>query len=295
MNSTERNALLSSWIQPSSQNEEQQQERAQRMVEEAIAAKSVLDTVSKKIYAKGSYPNNTNVRNDSDVDIVVECQHPFFSEKASGITLTNTSSYEGVWTRSYWRECIIYALVDKFGASSVDTTGKIAIEIAAVTGSRPSIDVVPSFLYKRSITYDTAIEGTCVWTTDSKKVVNWPNQQLVNGRQKNTDSGGRYKRFVRALKNAENVLAANGAIAELPSYFMECLVWNVDNGILQYGDLEQGFKLTLAEIYGAVTNETRRSTLQEPNKIKPLFGNQKWAPEDAEKLVLEIWGYLDYA
>lgn len=57
--------------------------------------------------------------------------------------------------------------------------------------------------------------------------MNWPQQQLKNGRSLNTQTNHRYKKYVRALKNAESFLAAAGTIDELPSYFMECLVFNV--------------------------------------------------------------------
>ena len=50
---------------------------------------------------------------------------------------------------------------------------------------------------------------------------NYPAQQLANGRAKDTATGGRYKKYVRALKTAENLLAAEGVIDDLPSYFRQ--------------------------------------------------------------------------
>lgn len=80
-------------------------------------------------------------------------------------------------------------------------------------------------------------QGSCVFPSDGgAKIVNWPIQQLDNnGRAFNTRSGGRYKYFVRALKNAENTLVAEGSIDSLPSYFMECLVYNVPASTLASG------------------------------------------------------------
>jgi hypothetical protein len=293
MNSAQRNELLSKWIQPSSANEQLQQERAERMVNEAIAAWPAFDDISVKAYAKGSYPNNTNVRYDSDVDIVVECHEVFFYDDIDVYGM-NIAPYDGPWGASTWRTEVVAAMCKKFGTSSIDTSGKIAIEISAVPGSRPSIDVVPSFLYRQYKNFGQVEEGSCVYTTDLNQVVNWPNQQLTNGKSKNTITGGRYKRFVRALKNAENTLVDTGAIAPMPSYFMECLVWNVPNNVLQHGDLEQGFRESLAVLYRGVTDIFVRNAWSEPNMIKPLFDEQKWTPEDAEKLLIETWNYLDY-
>lgn len=72
MTAADRQALLARWIKPSSESEKNRQDRAWRMVCDAIDAHPAFDGVDRRIYAKGSYPNNTNVARDSDVDIVVE-------------------------------------------------------------------------------------------------------------------------------------------------------------------------------------------------------------------------------
>lgn len=125
--------------------------------------------------------------------------------------------------------------------------------------------------------------------------MNWPAQQLANGRLKNTATGGRYKKFARALKNAENTLLKNGTIGELPSYFMECLAWNVANDTLCRGnDLSTGFRATLYELWDALDND-RTNEWTEPNDIKYLFrSGQSWTPAEAKNLVLKTWNYLDY-
>lgn len=67
MSESERGDLLSRWIKPSSEDEHVQQDRAQRMVTDAVKRHDTLKTASLHIYTKGSYANNTNVRRDSDV------------------------------------------------------------------------------------------------------------------------------------------------------------------------------------------------------------------------------------
>lgn len=228
MTKADREALLSSWIKPSSDNEKGQQDRAERMVRDAINAWPTFEDVSLAIYTKGSYPNNTNVRADSDVDVVVECLECSYFDYAHGVTATPGvgSRYEGEWTKERWREEVGNALIKAFGEDDVDLTGKVAQNVAAVNGSRPSADVVPSFNYYRYLDggRSSYYNGSCVFDTSGKKIVNWPNQQLANGRKKNTDTGNNYKRFVRALKRCENQLVDLGRLDEIPSYFMECLI-----------------------------------------------------------------------
>lgn len=66
---------LAGWTGPSSPTEQDKQERTERMIREAIDEHDGFDGYRSdfSIYTKGSYANNTNVKSDSDVDIVVEC------------------------------------------------------------------------------------------------------------------------------------------------------------------------------------------------------------------------------
>lgn len=300
MTKDEREALLSSWIKPSSDSEKDQQDRAERMVRDAINSWSAFEGTSLMIYTKGSYPNNTNVRTDSDVDVVVECHECSYYDYAHDVTPKpgSGSPYQGEWTKERWREEVGKALVYAFGESDVDLTGKIAQNVAAVPSSRPSADVVPSFDYYRYLDADrnAYYNGSCVFDTNGKKVINWPDQQLKNGRKKNTDTGGSYKKLVRALKRCENRLVEMGKIDELPSFFMECLVWNVGDSTLSSGvDLQSGFRATLVEMWVALDDGTAQENWVEPSNLKWLFkGDKKWTVDDGKSLVLATWGYLEY-
>jgi hypothetical protein len=270
------------------------------MVTDAVKGHSALTSAKSYVYTKGSYANNTNVRRDSDVDIVVECQSHSAYDYMPGQdppTAKAATPDNSEWSSpARFRHEVIAALTASFGASSIDTTGKVAIAIAPVPGSRPSIDVVPSydyFLYNDS-QKNSWRRGSCVFPTSGNRIVNWPDQQLENGRAKNQRTGSRYKNFVRALKNAENALVKAGTINEKPSYLMECLVWNVKDATLKSGNLSDGFRGTLFELWqGLDKNNTDDWT--EPNDIKYLFkGDKKWTVDDAKSVVLETYRYLEY-
>ena len=306
MSPSERDSVLVQWIKPSSDNEKVQQERAIHMVTEAINSRDAFEDSDIEIYAKGSYRNRTNVRLDSDVDISVELKDCMYYEYFRDVDTSQAPTatpYSGGWTPDKWRAEVIAALEEYFGSSSVDTTGKIAINIPAVAGSRPSIDIVPSFDFTR---YDDAAQtpsrasnGSCVFPKGSyTKTVNWPQQQYDNGVLKNDNTGRRYKRFVRALKNSENVLVKAGLIEPLASYLMECLIYNVDNYYFNVttDDLEQSFgRVLLALRERLKLDETE--PMVEPNELKYLFrGDKKWTIKDAIGLVdntLSFMGYLN--
>src|SRR5665213_2253732 len=132
----ERADLLSLWIKPSSESEKVQQDRAEMMVRKAVAARSKLVQSGLLVYTKGSYPNNTNVRIDSDIDVVVELRECSYYDYKVGVSPSTEppAPYKGDWTPKTWREEVKSALEAEFGSSSIDGTGNIAINVNAVPG-----------------------------------------------------------------------------------------------------------------------------------------------------------------
>ncbi|MFF2721419.1 hypothetical protein [Streptomyces sp. NPDC058011] len=287
----ERLALISKWKGPPGPSEKRRLERAEDMVQAAIDRHAAFRDVKIDVKAKGSYPNNTNVRGDSDVDIKVQLNECFYYD---GKILAGPY-YTGPWTKDVLRNEVYAALDAAFG--NVDSDHNIAFYVPEVPGSRPSTDVVPCFKY---VLYDGAApdgkyEGSVVFGRDGKKIVNWPELQFTNGRAKNTATHQRYKFVVRVLKNVENDLTAEGVIEALPSYFSECLIYNVPNSVFLNGDLDDAVRACLAEVYRQLDSATERQLMKEPNEVKMLFGaEQKWSEQHALDLILYGWRYLNY-
>jgi hypothetical protein len=309
MSEADRTALLDRWVLTSSSTEQDRMERAERMIVNAIDAHKPFDGYrgSFRVYAKGSYANETNVRLDSDVDIVVESHHSYYddflSPELQQASPPNTSwqPYEGPWVPSVWRAEVETALKNYFGASDVDTSGEVAITIKEKPGSRPSADVVPAYKYLR---YDSADrrqvnQGSKVFKKTSGSLVNWPAQQLENGNAKNGRwrTNGRYKQFARALKNGENALVDAGLMDEKPSYFMECLAYNLPDAELTQGSTTSAwFRWSLAWLFNNLRPaEYVQQNWAEPNELKYLFhSSQKWSVEDGRELARKLWDYLEY-
>lgn len=289
----ERLALISKWKSPPGPSEERRLKRAEDMVRAAIDQHAAFHGANVHVEAKGSYPNNTNVRGDSDVDIKVQLNECFYYD--GQVPILAGPDYTGPWTKDVLRREVYAALDAAFG--NVDSDHNIAFYVPEVPGSRPSTDVVPCFKY---VLYDGAApdgkyEGSVVFGRDGKKIVNWPELQFTNGRAKNTATHQRYKFVVRVLKNVENDLTAEGVIEALPSYFSECLIYNVPNPVFLDGDLDDAVRACLAEVYRQLDSATERQLMKEPNEVKMLFGvEQKWSEQDALDLILYGWRYLNY-
>ncbi|WP_328614567.1 hypothetical protein OHS18_42110 [Amycolatopsis sp. NBC_00355] len=285
---------------PSSDYEKDKQDRAERMVRNAVDSWASENDIGVRYLPKGSYANNTNVRLDSDVDIAVIHQGFHYyddgelldSDKINGSGVS-IKHFDG----SSFRTSLGASLKSRFGAAC-DNTGKTAIELAENTG-RVKADIVPSYEFWKYY-YDSSWNvrhhvGNKVYRLDGSSVVNYPEQQLVNGREKNNKTGGRYKDAVRILKNVENELVAAGKIEALPSYFMECLMYIVPNDY--FGDkgvtpLVTDFRNATAHIFSKVKAGETGAGLFEPNGIKPLFSaSQPWTLVDASNLVLQAWSY----
>ncbi|WP_260639419.1 nucleotidyltransferase family protein [Streptomyces angustmyceticus] len=292
---TQRLALISRWKNPPGPSEQRRLERAERMIKTAVDRHGPFWGLDITVAAKGSYPNKTNVRGDSDVDIMVKLNDPVHTDGVASWWFGEQAD-AGTWPRTRLRNEVYAALTNHFG--SVDPDHNIAFYVPEVVGSRPSIDVVPCFKW---VKHDFSAPGgqyvgSAVYGRNGQRIINWPERQLANGRTKNTDTNLRYKFVVRVLKNVENDLAAEGVIKALPSYFSECLIYNVPNPVFLAGDFDDAVRASLEEVYQQLTGTWFGSQrMMEPNGIKKVFSeDQKWTEKDARELIERAWHYLGY-
>lgn len=283
---------LAGWTGPSSDTEKDKQERTERMIRQALDAHEAFTDCSLKVYAKGSYANNTNVRADSDVDVAVECTEVLYWEESEKGIHTPGSSYKGIWTPTKLRTELVSSLVAKFG-EQVDSTGSTAIQINS-SSARVDADVVPCFSFKRYMKTGSR-DGTKIFKKDGTNIVNYPRQQLDNGVAKNNRTGYAYKKGVRLLKRIENSMANDGTFRELPSFFMECLAYNCPDSVFTLDTWEERLKGMLFHIWDELQgDEPESGRWVEVNNCFYLFHkSQKWSREDGRDFAKAAWNYLD--
>src|SRR5438552_7027274 len=98
------------------------------MIREAVQQHTLLRQLDIRVFAKGSFKNNTNVRRDSDVDVAVEYQGMIQIEFASGATFERTglSPYSGPFKDSgigAFKAAVGDAMRMTFGDAAVDGSG----------------------------------------------------------------------------------------------------------------------------------------------------------------------------
>lgn len=284
---------LSAWTGPSSNTEQEKQDRTERMIRQAIDSHEPFTNCTLKIYAKGSYANNTNVRSDSDVDIAVECTEVQYWEESEKGIHTPGKIYEGIWTPEKLRAELLSAMEAKF-PGQIDPSGTTAIQINS-TSARVDADVVPCFTY-RYYMKNVSRKGTKIFKTDGSSIVNYPAQQMDNGIEKNKRTGYSYKKGARLLKRIENSMAENGTYRELPSFFMECLAYNCPDTVFSHSTWTECLQSMLIHIWDNLQgDEPTTDRWLEVNECFFLFHpNQKWTREDGREFAKAAWNYLGF-
>ena len=284
---------LAGWTGPSSNTEQDKQDRTERMIRQAIDSHAAFNNCSLKVYAKGSYANNTNVRSDSDVDIAVECTDVQYWEESEKGNHTSGKPYEGIWTPAKLRAELLSAMNAKF-PGQVDASGSTAIQINS-NSARVDADVVPCFSY-RYYMKDGTRDGTKIFKTKGSSIVNYPVQQLENGIAKNKRTGYAYKKGARLLKRIENVMVEDGAFRELPSFFMECLAYNCPDSTFAHPTWTECLRAMLFHIWDNLQgDEPTSGRWREVNECFFLFhSNQKWTRDDGREFAKAAWNYFGF-
>lgn len=289
---------LASWTEPSSSTEQDKQERSVRMIDEAIKEHPAFEGVDLSVYAKGSYPNNTNVKFDSDVDVGVQCHEVFYHDATTPAAEPPPNPYRGHWKRDVLRNEVTLALVAKF-PGQVDTSGSTALRVRSST-ARVDADVVPCFNYRYYTSPGSYREGVRIFRTSGQTLVNYPVQQLENGRAKNKRTQARYKKVVRILKRAANEMESGRTHRSVPSFFIESLVYNCPDHAFGHANWRERVQFVLAHIWEGLQSDAEPTAEEdrwvEVNGYKFLFHpDQKWNRADGRDFAYAAWNYLGLA
>lgn len=239
------------------------------------------------VFLQGSYHNNTHVKDNSDIDVVVVDKNIIITNNFLNIlgSLDKLKNFKNSLFNSINN-------ASNFNFSLGNKTIKYDGNINYVP-----VDIVPCGYYNTS--WDKNTLGTILYDSKlGKYFINYPKQHYQNGANKNELTKQNFKKTVRMFKNARNHLANKGLIANeniAPSYFLECLVYNVPNTL--FNDNEQDtFYNVISWMYN---NRYGISVLKCQNGIQDLFGNMdngpiiynKWNANNA-RLFIEKLAYL---
>ncbi len=282
------------WGKPPGKTEQEKCDNAERAIQKAIAASEKLNNRNITIFPKGSYPNRTNVRTDSDVDICVLCTDSLFFDLPNGmapgdfgITVPATYPYPE------YKNDVENALVNQFGSSAVDRGNK-AFDINENT-YRVNADVVACFEYKWYYSSNTLpLIGEAFNTDLGNRVVNWSNQNYENGVEKNRATGRRFKTDTRILKalRTEMVDCGYPTAREISSFLIECIVWNVPNELFGNDKYIDDVRNIFVYLFRQTQSLDNCADWREINGIKYIFDSQ--TQEQVNKFIVDAWNHVGF-
>jgi hypothetical protein len=296
------NYQLNEMAKPASDSEETRMENAIRMVKDALYGKGVIPDREYEVFAQGSYANNTNVRNNSDVDINICYTGAFFYDIPDGTTkeqygLTNPSTY----SYSRFKDDVERLLVLKFGRDQVVRKNK-CIHIKENT-YRTDIDVVPTWRYRRYVSpYNNSfVEGVKLVSDTNEVVLNFPKQHLLNGRQHNVDTYKRYKKLVRITKRIHINMENDGYYKNqnITSFLLESMVYLLPNRFYRLYtdsfDWNDVLKDAIVFWYNATKDDNDAwKKWTEVSELLLLMTGHKWTRSDVNVFTYKMWYYLEF-
>ncbi len=261
-----------------------------KSVRAALDAHSWPAGMSYEVYLQGSYPNATNIRGNSDVDLVVQ---------TNGIFYSNLSDYEksalnlskGKYSLSDFRAEVIEALTNYYGGDLVDENGDKCLKLLS-NGNRLPADVVPCANYRRYKDLRVTGEGMTFWTQKTKtQVINYPKLHIKRGAFKNGNVSKWYKPSVRMFKNVRES-AGKSLPKKYPSYYLECLVYNASDDC--FGNSFSDTYVSVINFLNDVRVSGNLSNFITQSGMQWLFGPEpyQWNEADAEGLIdlfIDAW------
>lgn len=256
-----------------------------------------------KVILQGSYKNTTHTYGSSDVDIVVKLQSSW-RRNLSDLTREeraryneNTSSADYSYTD--FRSDVWDWLSQQFDEpeDSIEFGNKaIAIESDRLD---VDVDVVPCADYRVYKSYPPAdsdedpeiIHGMYFETRRTgTRIINYPQVHYENG----CDMHSNFKETVRIFKNARDYYNESWdtwRTIDAPSYYIECLIYNVPEDILKRTSRSDRFDEILEFLEDDNTDLT---TFQQVSEMEKLFGDEptQWDVTSAETMVFrlrEMW------
>lgn len=205
----------------------------------ALSQSQRLALLGYDVFLQGSYGNDTNIRADSDVDVVVMLTDAFRRDLSNltpvELRFYNNSFSNAAYAFAEFRKDVLDQMMAYYGKASV-VEGKNSIKLAPASG-RLGADVVVSLEHRRYLRFNgvsdqSFVEGISFDRLDGVSITNYPRIHSVNCTAKHQATNGWFKPTVRIFKNMRRRLVETGKLAQgmAPSYFIECMVYNVPNG-----------------------------------------------------------------
>lgn len=252
-----------------------------------------------KIYVQGSYQNGTMVDEFAKLEIVVEFGLNSFGEiikkpqlKLKTFWLHNSLIKKRVV--AFRPNIHILAIKKRIFESLIESTGNEGIYNNSKSIYIPATKQLPiqcEILPCYTLSDEKGCESVIIFDTIiDRNVAAFPKLHCDNLAKKNEETDGKFIKMVRVFRNIRDILIANSVIDDkfAPSYFLECLLYNIPNKIYE-GKMSN----TMLKILNYLINCNLNKFVCAHEQFK-MFGNNSdaWTIYKARSfinLMTQIW------
>lgn len=246
-----------------------------------------------EVYLQGSYANSTNIKEDSDVDVIVELKSLVFSYDVDDLTSEEKKEFHSTYPnpskykfedfkRDVYNSLAIYFNNVEYSEKCLKIPGNTL---------RVNADIVPCFEHRKyeKFTYLTRnkfIPGIKFFNTNTQeKIINFPKKHIENCEAKNVDTEGNFKGTIRIFKHLNKELKEKNLVkdGEAPSYFIENMLYNCSPQVFNnsYTDI-------VLKVFQFLTNDIKNGRFeyyQCANEQDLLFSDKTWKQEQAVNFI----------
>lgn len=230
-----------------------------------------------KLLVQGSYANNTNVKVNSDVDVAVIQENVFNTTYRTGVTDENYGFISSNYRNDQYKKDIYDDLTSYFGQGNVKWNNKcLSIE---GNSYRTDSDAVPArrnrdYRGDYRIASENYIGGIRIVPDKGEPVINYPEQHIENGRDKNNATNRYFKKNVRIIKKIRYLMIDNqiGSASKVSSFMLESLLWNIPNYMFT---TDSNYLDRFNKLLSYIKSNSNLDTYKEANGIKPLCANDE--------------------
>lgn len=249
------------------------------------------------LLVQGSYANNTNVRTHSDVDVAVILESTFIPKYRENISGRDYNFSEGTFTVSALKDDVEKALKERFNYQGVERGDK-SIKVHG-NSYRVDSDVVPAYRYRDYskdyiINPENYVRGIEIRPDSGGKIINYPEQHIKKGREKNVKTNYSYKKHVRIIKNMKKLMEEQGyrTPKNVSSFGLESLLWNIPETV--YSRYPSTLRFTFDELLTYIKGDLSNiHNYKEANGVKTLIANEA-QKEDYKAFIVALDKFYEY-
>lgn len=254
------------------------------------------------VFLQGSYANATNIKQDSDIDVVL-CYKDTYYYNIDNLSESQKNIFESSlsWRWKDFFELkkeVLNFLKSKYANNLVERKNK-CINISKWWNIKVNVDVVPCFEYRmyKSYWYCNTTDyysWTKFLSDNNEGIINFQKIHREKWEDKNFDTRSKYKEFVRIIKNYKKYLVDKSIIDEklISSFLIENLMYNLDNSIfLEDNSYIEKLNKILTKIKSDMMDENKYRDYKEVCWLFYLLrgGRVKEWPKDIIEFINKIY------